>query len=59
MCSYIGVGDEVSTTALVHKALAQGKRIAVPYVHHHHLRLYFLRNIKDLEPALFDLLETL
>lgn len=57
VCSYIGVGDEVLTTGLVQSALAQDKRIAVPYVHGRRLALYRLQSIEDLEPAPFGLME--
>ena len=57
VCSYIGVGDEVLTSGLVQNALAQGKRIVVPYVHCHRLVLYHLQSIEELEPAPFGLME--
>jgi 5-formyltetrahydrofolate cyclo-ligase len=57
ICSYVGVGDEVLTVALLQNALAQGKRIAVPYVRRHRLALFHLQSLDDLQPAPFGLLE--
>jgi len=57
VCSYVGVGDKVLTVDLLQTALAQGKRIAVPFVRSHRLALFHLQSLEDLQPAPFGLLE--
>ena len=59
ICSYVGVGDEVVTLDLLHRALEQGKRVAVPYVDKGQLILFHLESIAELGPAPFGLLEPL
>jgi 5-formyltetrahydrofolate cyclo-ligase len=57
MSAFVGVGSEVETVPLIEAALAAGKRVAVPWVDGRELRLFELRNIGELAPAPFGLLE--
>ncbi len=55
--AFVGVGSEVETVPLIERALAAGKRVAVPWVSGRELRLFDLRDLRDLAPAPFGLLE--
>jgi len=55
--AFVGVGSEVETIPLIESALAAGKRVAVPWVDGRELRLFELRNVGELAPAPFGLLE--
>lgn len=55
--AFVGVGSEVETFPLIEAALAAGKRVAVPWVDGRELRLFELRNVGELAPAPFGLLE--
>lgn len=54
---FIGVRSEVETLPLVEAALAEGKRVAVPWVSGDDLRLFALARSSELAPAAFGLLE--
>ena len=55
--SYIGVKSEVGTGLIVQEALAEGKRLAVPYVTAEGLRAAFIESPLELEPSAFGLLD--
>jgi 5-formyltetrahydrofolate cyclo-ligase len=55
--AFVGVGSEVDTLPFIESALASGKRVAVPWVNGRTLRLFDLRNVGELAPAPFGLLE--
>jgi 5,10-methenyltetrahydrofolate synthetase len=57
LSAFVGVGSEVETIPLIESALAAGKRVAVPWVDGRELRLFELRNVGELAPAPFGLLE--
>lgn len=57
ICSYVGVGSEVLTWNLLQAAIADGKRVIVPYVDGGRLRLFHLLGLAELAPAPFGLLE--
>jgi 5-formyltetrahydrofolate cyclo-ligase len=55
--AFVGVGSEVATLPVIARAIADGKRIAVPWVDGDTLQLFILENVAELEPAPFGLLE--
>ena len=57
VAAYVGVGDEVATSDLIVAALADGKRVAVPWCDGDELRLTWIEGLDDLAPAPFGLLE--
>jgi len=57
LSSYVGVGAEVATTALLVEALERRVRVAVPARDGDRLRLVEIRALFDLMPASFGLLE--
>ncbi len=54
---FVGVRSEVETLPLLEAALADGKRVAVPWVAGADLRLFALETPAELAPAPFGLLE--
>ena len=57
IASYIGVGDEVATTALLEDALARGITVAVPWRDGNDLHLVRIVSLDELVPVSFGLLE--
>lgn len=57
ICSYVGVGSEVVTVNLLRAAIAGDKQVIVPYVDGSRVRLFHLRDLAELAPAPFGLLE--
>ena len=57
IASYIGVGDEVATTALLEDALARGITVAVPWRDGNDLHLARIVSLDELVPVSFGLLE--
>lgn len=57
IAAFVGVGSEVDTLPAIASALASGRRVAVPSVVKGSLVLTLLRDIAELEPAPFGLLE--
>lgn len=57
MASYVGVGMEVATTALVEQALARSVTVAVPWRDGDEIHLAKLISLTELVPASFGLLE--
>lgn len=55
--SYVGVKSEVATMPILERALALGKRVAVPVCRGHGLDLVRIDRLADLAPAPFGLLE--
>lgn len=57
VASYVGVGDEVATTALLARALARGVTVAVPWRDGNDLHLARILSLDELVPVSFGLLE--
>ena len=57
IASYIGVGEEVGTTALLEDALARGVTVAVPWRDGNDLHLARIASLDELVPVSFGLLE--
>ena len=55
--TYVGVGSEVATLEIIARALAEGKRVSVPWVAADGLQAAFIRSLDELVPAKFQLLE--
>ena len=56
--TYVSKGLEVDTRRLIEKALADGKKVAVPKcIEQHQMDFYFIRSFDDLEEGCFGLLE--
>lgn len=55
--AFVGVGSEVETLPLIEEALKSGRRVAVPSVIGGRLVLTLLRDVSELAPAPFGLLE--
>ena len=56
---YMGVRSEVQTTPLIEEALADGKRVAVPYCAGEQLALFHLRSLAELVPGEYRIPEPL
>jgi 5-formyltetrahydrofolate cyclo-ligase len=56
---YVSVRDEVRTHAGIATALADGKRVAVPYCVADELELFWLRDVAELVPGRFGIPEPL
>ncbi|MDR7416124.1 MAG: 5-formyltetrahydrofolate cyclo-ligase [Armatimonadota bacterium] len=59
---YVDAGSEVRTRAFIPRAMALGKRVAVPYCARDEqgqdaLRLFLLQDLQELEPGAFGILE--
>ncbi len=54
---YVGVRNEVGTRPLLLQAVAEGKRVAIPYCVGENLELFRFEGILDLAPSGFGLLE--
>ena len=54
---YVAARSEVETAGELEKELAQGRRIAVPYCVGEELRLFSLRDMSELVPGAFRILE--
>jgi 5-formyltetrahydrofolate cyclo-ligase len=59
---YVDAGSEVRTRPFIPRAMALGKRVAVPYCARDEegqdvLRLFLLRDLEELEPGAFGILE--
>jgi 5-formyltetrahydrofolate cyclo-ligase len=57
ICSYVGVGSEVLTWGLLGAAMTADKRVIVPYANDNRLTLFCVRDLAELAPAPFGLLE--
>ena len=57
LASYVGVGPEVATIALIEEGLEQGKTVAVPWRDGNDLHLAWLTSLSELVPVSFGLLE--
>lgn len=57
IAAFVGVGSEVETLPLIREALKSGRRVAVPSVTGGRLVLTLLRDVSELAPAPFGLLE--
>ncbi|PKM96009.1 MAG: 5-formyltetrahydrofolate cyclo-ligase [Firmicutes bacterium HGW-Firmicutes-1] len=56
--SYVGIKNEVDTLGMIEKALAEGKRIAVPKTFHKGImKFYYICSLEELVLGKFDLLE--
>jgi 5-formyltetrahydrofolate cyclo-ligase len=55
--SYVGVGPEVATVALIEEALEQDKTVAVPWRDGNDLHLAWVTSLSELVPVSFGLLE--
>lgn len=55
--SYVGVGDEVGTTAILEEALDRGVTVAVPWREGARLHLARIASLSELVPVSFGLLE--
>lgn len=59
LLTYVPLRSEVNTYPLIERALAEGKRVAVPRCIEgkHHMEFYFIHSIDELEKGSFNLLE--
>jgi len=54
---YLDIGNEVRTREYVPELWQQGKRVVVPYCMAHELRLFHLKNMDELIPGIWEILE--
>ena len=55
--SYVDFGKEVRTVPLIFELLNQGKRVVVPYCENGEIQLFRIKNLKELAPGYFGILE--
>ena len=55
--SYVDFGREVQTVPLISDLLNQGRQVVVPYCEKGELQLFRLKNLKELAPGYFGILE--
>lgn len=57
VCCYVSIGSEVDTRGLIDKALAENRRVIVPWCDENQLRLSMIRSRNELAPRTIGLLE--
>jgi 5,10-methenyltetrahydrofolate synthetase len=55
--TYVDFGKEVRTVPLISELLNQGKKIVVPYCEDGEIQLFLLKNLSQLAPGYFGILE--
>ena len=55
--TYVDFGKEVRTVPLISDLLNQGKQVIVPYCEKNEIQLFRLKNLKELAPGYFGILE--
>ncbi|MCL2120157.1 MAG: 5-formyltetrahydrofolate cyclo-ligase [Planctomycetaceae bacterium] len=55
--SYVDFGKEVRTVPLIFELLNQEKRVVVPYCENGEIQLFRIKNLKELAPGYFGILE--
>lgn len=55
--TYVDFGKEVRTVPLISSLLNQGKQVVVPYCERGEIQLFLLKNLNELAPGYFGILE--
>ena len=55
--TYVDFGKEVRTVSLISTMLNQGKQVVVPYCEDGEIQLFLLKNLSELAPGYFGILE--
>lgn len=55
--TYVSFGQEVNTTELIHTALSDGKRVAVPKIKEKIMNFYYISDITELKTGFYGILE--